>query len=64
MDSFKILFLVSSVGKIVPCFSQLLLGVSQASGCSFPQDVFGPRMEDTDKCRACFWQRKIFFDSC
>ena len=60
MDSFTILFLVSSTDKFVPCFSQILLGVSQASSCSFPWDLFGPCMEGTDKCRVCFWQRKIF----
>lgn len=48
------------MGKIVPCFSRLPLGVSQASGCSFLWDVFGPHVEGTDKCRACFWHRKIF----
>lgn len=56
----KILFLVKPMGKILPCFSQLLLGVPWASGCSFPWDAFGPHIEGTDKCRAFFWLRKNF----
>lgn len=59
LGSFKVLFLVSSMCKIVPCFSQLLLGVSLASGCCFPWDGFGPCLECTDKRRACFWHREI-----
>lgn len=56
----KILFLVKPMGKILPYFSQLLLGVPWASGCSFPWDAFGPHIEGTDKCRAFFWLRKNF----
>lgn len=56
----KILFLVRSRGKIVPCFSQPVLGVSQASGCSSPWDAFGPHTQGTEKCRAFFCLRKNF----
>lgn len=60
MHGLKILFLVSSTGKFVPCFSQFVLWASQASGCSFPWDLLGLCMQGTDKCRECFWQRKIY----
>lgn len=60
MGGLKIIFLVSSTGKIVPCFSQFLLGASQSSGCSFPLDLLCLCMQGTDKYRECFWRRKIY----